>query len=155
MMKSLVERLTRVGIPAHQVRGCSDSEIAEVQNRLGIRLPEVYREFLATMGRGAGPLFQGDSIFYPNMLNHRREIEYIIVNEEMTDYVLRLPDDAVAFLTHQGYEFFYFSAGEGEDPAVYSFRDGALEATKCFEHLSDFFDNAVSTLEGVCKSNRG
>lgn len=49
-----------------------------------------------------------------------------------------LPEDAIAFMMHQGYQFMFVRSGEGEDPPVYYYREQGGEFEKKADQLSQF-----------------
>lgn len=120
--------------------GCSTSEIAEIEKNVGLRLPAAYREFLAEMGRSMGDFYRGTDITYrwlPGMTQAAHEL----VDEDESD--IRLPEDAIAFMMHQGYQFMFIRASEGEDPPVYYYMEMSGKFVRKAERLTQFlFDVA-------------
>jgi hypothetical protein len=104
--------------------GCSAAEIETVEADVGRPLPLAYREFLAKMGRGAGSFFVGTDLFYPILLGLTQAARDLVAEDEVE---LVLPEDAIAFLMHQGYQFMFIRANKGEDPAVYYYMERSGE----------------------------
>lgn len=93
------------------IRGCSEEQIAEVTaSSQGFPLPSDYLEFLKTMGRGAGRLFRGTSMFYPIPIECR---EYAREFAEDDDPGLEL-EGRFFFGHHQGYQFYFLQRGTAE-----------------------------------------
>src|SRR5882672_9133994 len=83
--------------------GCSSKEISNIESFFHVNLPEIYREFLLTMGKGAGTYMEGSSVFY-NEIFDLREGGLSLLNDDGLD----LPDNAFIFWMHQGYQFAFF-----------------------------------------------
>lgn len=101
--------------------GCTDADIARVQEQYDYPLPNAYKEFLKAMGKGAGNLFQGSDVFFPECID-LRAMAIEILSEDVSSP--SLPPDAVVFGMHQGYQFFFIRASEGDDPVVHFFNEG-------------------------------
>jgi hypothetical protein len=79
LMNDFAATLVRRGIARpHQIPPCTRAEVAEVQARQKVRLPESYRAFLLRMGRGAGSLLRGTHVFYPQVLDVRNGAEELL-----------------------------------------------------------------------------
>lgn len=50
-----------------QFKGCTDQEVWQLEQRLGVKLPQAYREFLLLMGKGAGQFLQSSDCFYQHL----------------------------------------------------------------------------------------
>jgi len=127
-----------------EISGCSSEEVMELQKRQGVVfIPEIYKEFLVKMGKGAGSFLQHVECFYPDLLHLKAEVKTEILREDRT--IFRLPEDVFVFMVNQSYEFFYFHTNAKEsDPPVYHYieGDGAsrdVKAIKQWEHLSEYF----------------
>jgi hypothetical protein len=49
-----------------------------------------------------------------------------------------LPEGAIVFLMHQGYQFFYLDCGSGgDDPPVFHYHEGEPGVVRRFERFSD------------------
>jgi hypothetical protein len=123
--KVLVARLISNGI-AHpsEIRGCSEADLLALEQESGVTLPMAYREFMMTVGRGAGKFLQDVTVFYPDIKKLTQEV----VNELPN---IKLPSGAFVFLQRLGEVFLYFVAdGSSADPPIYrwSERRGVAEA---------------------------
>ena len=57
----IIARAGEVGVcSTQQLRGCSDSEIATLENKYGLSFPSAYRRFLELAGHESGLLFRWD-----------------------------------------------------------------------------------------------
>jgi len=95
-------------------------QLKNVEEKLKAPLPKVYVEFLNLMGGGAGSFMEGSSAFYDELLSLQEWVEELIDENNLTP----LPEDAVAFWMHQGYQAAFFRTSEGDDPPVYFFSEG-------------------------------
>lgn len=120
--------------------GCSPAEISQLQNEVGYPLPQAYRDFLLRMGREMGRFFDGSDITYENLPGLKQAAQKL-VKEEQTALVLH--DDAIPILMHQGYQFMFIRASEGEDPPVYHYMEMSGEFVTISQHLTQYlFDSA-------------
>ncbi len=114
------------------------AEVEKIQNDFGLILPLTYRQFLFTMGKGAGRYMLGSSVFYYDTGDIGIGAADLIEENELPP----LPEDAFVFWMHQGYRFAFFRTSEGDDPPVYYYTeddDNQKEYIKCTERLTDFF----------------
>lgn len=106
-----------------QVKGLSQEAIREVERDQPARLCEAYRCFLATLGGGAGRLFQGSDVFYPDVLGLREDALELL---EEAGSPFQLEETDRVFYMHQGY-LFWFLRGTGPDPEVWGYGEGQHE----------------------------
>ena len=134
---NLIQRLSELDITHRtEISPCIDSEIDKVEASQNVSLPPVYRDFLKLMGRGAGRFFRGSDLYYPDVLTLGEQAKHLLKEDGQP---FELPDDAFVFLVHQGYQFFYFRTGSGdEDPVVYGYMEGEGKAIKRWIKFSDF-----------------
>jgi hypothetical protein len=96
------------------------SELKKVERLSGGELPQVYREFLLSMGKGAGRFMQGTSVFYDELFELRDW-----GNDLLDDNNLEvLSENSFVFWMNQGYQMAYFVLGESENPIIYYFSEG-------------------------------
>jgi hypothetical protein len=102
-----------------ELKPLNPDQIKDIEEKLNVRLPEIYKQFLRLMGKGAGSYMKGSSAFYNEILFLKKwAIE--LVSENKID---SLPGDAFVFWMHQGYQIAYFRLSEGNDPPVYFFSE--------------------------------
>ncbi|WP_311970484.1 SMI1/KNR4 family protein [Pseudomonas baltica] len=114
--------------------GCSEVEIASIEQNFGCKVPLAYREFLTIAGRSAGKIFCGVDIFYPRLLSLKVEADELLDELGLSDL---LPTDAKVFCMHQGYEINYFLP-ISDDPPVFQFFEGQNSMTKTWDGFSSF-----------------
>jgi hypothetical protein len=102
----------------------------------GLRLPPAYRAYLLIAGSGPPPELVGSDC-HGDYLFKLREWGQELLKESGNPF--ELPTDAVVFLMHQGYQFFYFHAdGLAEDPAVFYYFENWPAAERKYERFSDW-----------------
>lgn len=101
------------------LRGCREEEIAGLESRFGVRLPESYRKFLRFMGRGPRGFLERDhwEAFYPDLLRMGQGAEYEYACAD-------LPPSYFVFASRLTLYLFFVADGSAEDPPVYAFGDG-------------------------------
>ena len=140
--KVLVEFLINTKVcKVDEMQGCTSEEIDRLEKLAGIRLPKAYREFLLAIGRRAGKLFQGTDILFP-ALDGVRDAAIHLLHENGETF--RLPSDAFVFSMHQGYEFDYFIASQGDDPPVYQYVEGSGSPALIWPSFSEFLRESIA-----------
>ncbi|MCG6155937.1 SMI1/KNR4 family protein [Rubinisphaera margarita] len=139
-VKARIERATDLLIgrgvaTENTIRGCTSEEIERVEQDAGSPLPLAYREFLARMGRGALRFYYGTDIFFPAVLGLTLAARELVAEEESR---LQLPDDAIAIIMHQGYQFCFIRSSEGDDPPVYYYMEQSSEFIRKSDHFTEF-----------------
>jgi hypothetical protein len=100
----------------HDIIGCSETEVGEVLGLTQFRPPDDYLNFMKKMGRQAGRLFRGKTVFFPKMLESP-EVAAEIGNDPQESLAL---DNRFFFGHHQGYIVYFF---QKNCPAVYSYEE--------------------------------
>ena len=137
-----------------QLRPCTEEEVRRLGQQVGLSLPEAYKEFLLWMGHGAGGFLRGSDCFYKQLIPLQR---WAVELMEEDGFTAPLPADAFVFLMHQGYQFDFFRTGEGDDPPVYYYFEGAKEGsiTIVYPHFSELLlalvEMDAELLEDVAK----
>ncbi|HEY0604723.1 MAG TPA: SMI1/KNR4 family protein [Herpetosiphonaceae bacterium] len=116
-----MEVITASKIAPEQLIPCSEADIRQLEAQLGLKIPQAYREFLLTMGLGAGGLLDGTHCWYPNLIDLQAWGIELLEENNVSDL---LPEDAFVFWMHQGYMMAFFRVSEGDDPPVYFFGEG-------------------------------
>jgi hypothetical protein len=113
-------RLRSAGLlPPGDTGGCTSEEITRIESKVGQRLPGVYRDFLAVVGRSSGGFMRGSDLACDQLLRINRE-----ARDLTREGGLSLSSSAFVFLMHQGYQFLCFDLGAGADPEVSRFEEG-------------------------------
>lgn len=110
--------------------------IARLEEHLGLPIPPAYRAYLAIAGASPPPKVIGSDC-HDHSLFKLRDWAVELLRESGDPF--RLPDDAIVFLMHQGYQFFYFHAdGRSDDPPVYYYLEYQPTAERRHECFSDW-----------------
>ena len=119
----------------------SQQEIRDLELRLKIKLPIQYKDFLLSMGRGAGKFMQGSSVFYDDIFSLNEWGKELIEENGFKE----LPEDAFVFWMHQGYQLAFFRLSEGEDPPIYYYSEtiDQDDYIKKEDSLSAFLQNQM------------
>jgi SMI1/KNR4 family protein SUKH-1 len=133
------------------LKGCTAEEIAQIENAFQLRLPDVYKELLARMGKAAGQFMIGSDYLFPAPLRLRKEAEALV---QQSGARSRLDPDHFVFLGHQGYEFLFFDARDTPDPAVFLLMEGE-EPKKVFSHFSEWLLSSVADEIEAFRALRG
>ncbi|WP_459749859.1 SMI1/KNR4 family protein [Pseudomonas sp. 3A(2025)] len=119
--------------------GCSDVDIALIEQYFGCKAPLAYREFLTVAGRSAGKIFCGVDIFYPRLLGLKFEAEELLDELGLSGL---LPADAKVLCMHQGYGINYFLP-ISDDPPAFQFFEGQSSTTKAWDSFSGFLIESI------------
>jgi hypothetical protein len=136
----VIARLVEQGVDLKEFKPCTEQEVQELEQQLERRLPAAYREFLLTMGHGAGEVFQSDDCFYEDLPKIQRLATILLKPSDAT-----LPDDAFVFL-YAGYQFLFFRTSEGDDPPAYYYMEGDDMSSgfqQQYKHYTDFLMLAI------------
>ncbi len=120
---------------------CTLQEVEELEQCIGHRLPEAYREFLLWMGHAGGGVLAGTNCFYRDLRRIQASARELL---EENQYAGELPKDAFVFYMHQGYQFNFFHLADGDDPPVYCYVDENPPRT-FFEQIYQRFSLFVLT----------
>jgi hypothetical protein len=124
-----------------EIKGCSENEIKELEEKIRHSFPTVYREFLLAAGHRAGLLFQGTDIFFGSLKGLTQDANELL---EENQEPFTLPEDAFVFSIHQGYEFNYFRFSEGENPPVYQYIEGEGNSKLTWDSFSSFLSEGIN-----------
>jgi SMI1-KNR4 cell-wall len=143
IMKKIQEIFEALIFQGHIARstliGCGADELLIIENFFGYPLPQSYRDFLSIAGKGAGKLFQGTDIFYPRVLDLKSEAKELLLEVKLENL---LPDDAMVFCMHQGYELNYFVTGS-DDPSIMQYVEGEMQVVMPWKTFSEFISTSI------------
>lgn len=115
---------------ASDIVGSAEEEIAAVEKKFSVKLPEAYRNFLRVMGNEGG-LFESDSMWNLECLSDSLRLakQSLASMRESEDEAVR--NSATAFQLKKSffvfeasdYFFYYFDTEAGDDPPVYSVKE--------------------------------
>lgn len=136
------KKLTENGLVDAEERliGCTDAQIEELEQKLNIRFPVLYREYLRVMGRQSGDFLRGEEHSYPYLLTLKDDAQEILADSEVT---YRLSPTDFVFWMSQGTQFAFFDTASGDDPPVFHYREYTPGPTRRQDHLSQFLDSML------------
>jgi SMI1 / KNR4 family (SUKH-1) len=130
----VVTRMAASGVAlSRDVRGCTDAEIAALEQRYGVLLPKSYRWFLATMGHASGRLFTSDHIAasYPHVFAITADLRARLAGYRPDDRFdtprpvgFQLPPDAFFIASRLASQWQFIRCNDGYESPVWMFRDG-------------------------------
>jgi hypothetical protein len=122
------------GEPGH----CWDSEINKLEKDFGFELPLAYKEYLKFMGKDCDGIFQGSDCFINDVVENTKYLPDLLTENEI-DFIL--PQNYLAFLSHQGYVMAWFELPKlGDDPPVWLFQESVeQEPPKIIGTFSQWF----------------
>lgn len=124
-VKTTLETLKTINLSG-RFHPCTMEEVRNLEQKVRLKLPLAYKEFLLWSGHGLGN-FEIGSDFYYDELVEMQEIapEILKANPVVNrpEFPQKLPDDAFVFWMHQGYQFTFFRTSEGDNPPVHYYND--------------------------------
>ena len=114
----------------------TESQIDDLSASIGQSLPLAYRAYLSIAGAAPPPKLIGSDC-YGHYLPKIHEWAVELLAECGNPFTL--PENAVVFLMHQGYQFYYFIADANDpNPAIYYFHEGKPSAECAFDTFTDW-----------------
>ncbi len=132
-------------ISPFNLKACSPGDVCVIEAHFRCRLPQAYKAFLEIAGRGAGKLFQGTDIYYPRLLSLQAEAIDLMAQNNLPKM---LPDAAIVFCMHQGYEVNYFLP-TSENPPVYQYVEGQPSPVQAWNSFSGFLAEALERHKAI------
>ncbi|BFT72603.1 hypothetical protein PAENIP36_40450 [Paenibacillus sp. P36] len=121
--------------------GCSEAEIKLLEQEMGIRFPESYRQYLLAVGHYSGRLFQGTDMQFLQLKELQDEANKLL--RENNNPVV-LPAGTFVFSIHQGYEIRFFDLTEGENPPVMEWYEGSMKGiVKLYDSFEEFLTDSI------------
>jgi hypothetical protein len=128
-------------ISKNSLKGCSKSEIQNLEKFFGQPFPVIYKEFLGLIGKEAGNFLSGTDISYKYLKSLQKEAKELLEENRLDVGCLT---NAFVFAMHQGYEILFFYVTDGDDPPVYQYVEGNDRAIKAWDSFSDYLKNMAN-----------
>ena len=109
---------------------------------MGFALPEAYKQFLQWMGCDFDGVFVGSDIFLRDVVSNSKYLSELLKKNELEH---DLPENYLAFFSHQGYVMAWFALPkESEDPSVWFWQEGqGLSKPIKYESFTAFLNELI------------
>lgn len=136
-----------IALPFATFVPCNEADIQLLEDELNLKLPKAYQEFLLWMGMKANNILQGSEWLFHDLPKIRGWAIQLLEGNGLKSW---LPDDALVFFMHQGYQFAFMRTSEGDDPPVYYFNEmyPSTDFTKMYNKYSDFLTEQIDQVFG-------
>ena len=122
---------------------CSDAEIGLLESALGLPIPAAFKEFLAWIGKGAGDFMMGSDFYYECMFGLREDAQELL---DENNFPKPLPNDAIVFFMHQGYQFAFIKVSDGNHSPVYYYNEAYHDTDfKCTDSFDEYLTSRIRT----------
>lgn len=132
--------------------GYSEAEVAKAEATLGVQFPMVFRTYLREMAKSPGDLFRGSDLPRIDQFEEFRTNAIELLAE--TDSTLKLPPEAVVFLSHQGYTFVYIMASGGLDSPAMQWTETEREPEQVAATFAELVEAELELMEHNNKTSR-
>jgi hypothetical protein len=139
----VIEMYNKLNFPA--ANGCAVSDIQALEKKLDQPFPAAYFEFLAWMGNGAGTFLEESRCFFRHAATLKRDAIELLQENNFPE---SLPPDATAVWMHQGYQFLFITAGEGDNPPVHWYHERLHSTDFEFRQYPSFVEFLTGELAG-------
>ena len=126
--------------------GCSEDEIAQLEQTFGVTLPSPFVDFLRVMGKERNGFYSEASMSFPFYDMRRVAVDLLKeVNETLSD-------TAFVFVERYGCAVLFFETMDGTDPPVYACQEDGKPSSKIAPSFSNWLNMAVDVhIEGCRK----
>ena len=141
-LDDFMTRLLTAGIASEtDLAGCSDEQIALLERKYAVRLPESYRWYLKRMGHSSVRLFTHDHVraSYDDVLvlteQERARQQSFPVAERV-----ELPTDALVILDRLGEQHLFIRCEQAQEPPVLCYNDWDREVVESHASVLDWLE---------------
>lgn len=129
---------------SEKIRGCSETEIKELEKACGLPLPCSYKIFLKKFGHGFGGIANDVSFLYEDVFPLTKIAREILQYEG--DPVL--PKNAFVFAMRNREQFAFFEAEKNvNDPPIFYYMEDDEYFTKTKDSIFDFWESELELKE--------
>jgi hypothetical protein len=137
-LKNLVESLD--GIASRDILACTEDEVSQLEQEMGLAFPKAYREFLLWCGKRLGRVIWENRFYYPFQPSMKEEAIESLTFEQLDASFI--DEHVIVIRTHEGYSYHFIRTAEGDDPPVYHFFIAeTIKVNLSYSHFSDYFYN--------------
>jgi hypothetical protein len=106
--------------------GCPESEITDLEKRIGFELPDAYKAYLKLLGRDYDGVLCGTDCFIDHAIENTEYLS-VLLNQNHIEY--DLPESYLVFYCHQGYINAWFELPmKSEDPICHYYHEVDTDA---------------------------
>jgi hypothetical protein len=130
--------------------GLTDDEIEQIREAQEVeKFPQVYVDYLKSMGRKHGGIFTGCSVGFDELLELKKVL--YMMQDQHKGPKPKMPANMFVFLGIQDVDFFFFEATpDQDDPPVFYYMDGMDEYHQIAPSLSSWlWEQAFNPTEKV------
>lgn len=152
-IRSLLARLEDGGVAARSERaGCTQEEIASLETRFSLRIPQTYRDFLQVLGHRSGRLFTHDHLAtsYSQVLKLTENVRTALA--EAFEREFRLPADALVILGRLGEQFEFIRCSDANDSPVWHLNLDDGQCRRSHDSVIDWLDSWRAEAESAIAS---
>lgn len=132
-------------IQKSDVISCTEKEVKKLEESIGSKLPEVFREYLLVMGQGAGNYNRGTNFLYKDLFTLTEFAKKTMLLEQQVE----LPNDIFVIFSHQGCIFGYFRLSDGDNPPVYTCSVSSNKPLRYSENFSEYLDKSLEEEKSI------
>jgi SMI1 / KNR4 family (SUKH-1) len=143
LLASVLKRMQESNIcSSANLVGCTPSEVAALESKYRLRLPNTYRQYLETMGHYSGRLFTSDhmAVFYPYVIDMTEEF----ANSKYKPSDFALPAQSLLVASRLDDYFMFISCEREDDSPLWDFVWGKWK-------IEQRFPSVLSWLEAWCE----
>lgn len=127
------------GLP--KPKGCSDSEITEIEQSIDASLPESYKQYLRWMGKDYEGVLSGTDCFIDSISDNTKYLPDLL-RENLIIYELSIK--YLAFFCHQDYAIAWFNLPKvSENPPCYYFSEGGKKEVTQYPNFIEFISSEI------------
>jgi hypothetical protein len=146
--ETFLRRLASAGVAQRSdLRGCSHAEIAALEARYAVRLPDTYRRYLELMGHSSGRLFTHDhmAVFYRYVLEITGEMRHVRLTQHSNPDDppppgFAIPDDAIFIAARLGASWEFIRCTSDADSPVWQFDEGRWTIVQSHASVLDWLN---------------
>ncbi len=132
------------------VKGCSDNEIAALEDRHKVTLPASYRSYLSTMGHSSGRLLTHDH--YAATYEHVLTLTDDYNEDWDSGPHVELPDDSLVIVGRLGDQFLMIRCVSGDDSPVWYFNEYDTDIREEYSSVFDWLHSLAAEAEQAIQS---
>ena len=127
--------------------GLSIAEIEVIEQELGQRFPDDFREYLKTFGKRGGLLFEAGADLHPNeIVAYQKYGQQLLNSGGITDF---FKEDSIVFYMHQGYTFCCFQRESSSEPyAIFYYCEGDEAPRRVYDNFTKMLEVEMKMIEG-------